>query len=489
MLDLTINQKGLERAVQRAREKNIIIPTFEQMRNPSLIPEPIRNKLGNLGLWDLDPTNLFRISWKNEPVAQGGGYGGVNYIELPSSLTGVKARIVLMLGKWFPTGAHKVGAAFGCLVPRLVTGQFDPTEQKAVWPSTGNYCRGGAYDSNLLGCESIAILPQGMSKERFDWLAKVAGETIKTPGSESNVKEIFDKCWELRQSGDKLMIFNQFDDMGNYLWHYHVTGHAMAELIAGLCPTPETNFKGVVLSTGSGGTLASGDYLKSLYPTSKIAASEALQCPTLLNNGFGDHRIEGIGDKHIPWVHNAKNTDMVIAIDDEIPMNLIRLFNEEAGKEFLVQQGIDSAVVDGLDQLGISSVANTLAAIKFAKYYELGEEDVVLTMATDSMEMYGSRLTELTEEKGEFSALNAAYAMGRLHTTGIDTMEELSYYGRKRIHNLKYYTWVEQQGKTYEEIQAQWQESSYWSSIPALAPEIDKHINEFNARTGLLAQL
>ena len=489
MLDLTINEAGLEKAVQRAREKNIIIPTMQQMRNPQLIPEPIRHKLRSLGLWDLDPTNLFRISWKNEPVASGGGFGDVNHIELPSSLTGVRARIVLMVGKWFPTGAHKVGAAFGCLVPRLVTGQFDPTEQKAVWPSTGNYCRGGAYDSNLLGCESIAILPEGMSQERFDWLARVAGETIKTPGSESNVKEIFDKCWELQQSGDKLMIFNQFDDMGNYLWHYHVTGYAMAELLRTLSSSPSEDFKGVVLATGSGGTLASGDYLKALYPTAKIAASEALQCPTLLNNGFGTHRIEGIGDKHVPWVHNTRNTDMVIAVDDEIPMNLIRLFNDPAGKEYLVRRGVPVDIVERLDQLGISSVANTIAAIKFAKYYELGEEDVVLTVATDSMEMYGSRLQELDETKGSFSELDAAYAFGRLHTTGIDTMEELGYYGRKRIHNLKYYTWVEQQGKTFAEIEAQWNDKNYWKSIPALAPEVDKRINEFNARTGLLEKL
>jgi cysteine synthase len=488
MLDLTINEKGLAHAVHQARKKNIIIPTFEQMRNPDKIPAPIRKKLASLGLWDLDPANLFRISWKNEPRAFGGGYGGVNYLELPSSLTGVRARIVLMLGKWFPTGAHKVGAAFGCLAPRLVTGQFDPTLEKAVWPSTGNYCRGGAYDSNLLGCESIAILPEGMSQERFDWLAKVAGETIKTPGTESNVKEIFDKCRELRNSGDKLQIFNQFDDMGNYLWHYTVTGPAMAELIKSLI-SRDSQYRGVVLATGSGGTIGSGDYLKTLYPTSKIAASEASQCPTLLNNGFGDHRIEGIGDKHVPWVHNVKNTDLIIAVDDEVPMKLIRLFNEPEGKQFLVSRGIAPKVVDSLELMGISSVANTIAAIKFAKYYELTEEDVVLTVATDSMEMYGSRLREMEEERGKMDVVASAVAWSALQQTATDLMEELTYQGRKRIHNLKYYTWVEQQGKTCQEIQAQWYDPDYWISTPALGPEMDKRINEFNERTGLLAKL
>ncbi|MGD2059088.1 MAG: pyridoxal-5-phosphate-dependent protein subunit beta, partial [Anaerolineales bacterium] len=205
MIDLTKVEGGFEKAVERARERDIIIPTFAQMRDPSLIPAEIKQKLSAIGLWDVNPLNLFRITWKNEPAESGGGFDGVNYIEFPPELTGVDARIIGLVGKWFPTGAHKVGAAFGCLVPRLITGQFDPTKQKAVWPSTGNYCRGGAYDSALLACESIAILPEGMSKERFDWLANIAGEVIKTPGSESNVKEIFDKCWELRESGEDLM--------------------------------------------------------------------------------------------------------------------------------------------------------------------------------------------------------------------------------------------------------------------------------------------
>ncbi len=195
MIDLTINEEQLKRTVQRARERDIIIPTFAQMKDPSSIPDGVKARLAQIGLWDIVSPNLFRITWKNEPVAHGGGFGGVNYLELPPSLTGVPARIIALVGKWFPTGAHKVGATFGCLVPRLVTGQFDPTSQKAVWPSTGNYCRGGAYDSALLACDSIAILPEEMSRERFEWLSRVAGEVIATPGCESNVKEIFDKCW------------------------------------------------------------------------------------------------------------------------------------------------------------------------------------------------------------------------------------------------------------------------------------------------------
>ncbi len=486
MIDLTVDSATLARAVERAREKNIIIPTFKQQRNPGLIPDTIIAKLKRVGLWDIDPLNLFRITWHNEAVADGGGFGDVNFIEFPKVLTGVDARIVAPVGKWFPTGAHKVGAAFGCLVPRLVTGQFDPTSQKAVWPSTGNYCRGGAYDSALLGCQSIAILPEEMSQERFDWLTTVAGEIIKTPGSESNVKEIFDKCWELRESGEDLVIFNQFDEFGNYLWHHEVTGPAMMSILECIMG-PEDKFAGLISATGSAGTIASGDYLKKQFPASKIAAAEALQCPTLLNNGFGAHRIEGIGDKHVPWIHNAKNTDMIIAVDDETAVYLIRLFNEPAGKKHLISKGLSETWVSGLDQLGISCAGNLAAAIKFAKYFELGPNDIVLTVLTDSMEMYASRLRELTEAHGEFTESDAAAVYAQhLQGLGIDNMEELTYYGRKRIHNLKYFTWVEQQGKTFEEIQAQWYDDDYWKQIPTCVDEIDSLIEEFNARTGLL---
>src|SRR5512143_3464536 len=344
MIDLTVQPERLEHTVKRARERNIIIPTYKQMKNPALIQAKIKEGLGKVGLWDVNPLNLFRITWHNEPTPQGGGFGGVNYLELPSSLTGTRARVVVLVGKWFPTGAHKVGAAFGCLAPRLVTGQFDPTMQKAVWPSTGNYCRGGAYDSALLGCQSIAILPEGMSRERFEWLSKIAGEVIATPGTESNVKEIFDKCWELRNSGQDLMIFNQFEEFGNYLWHYDVTGHALEEVLAKALQ-PGDALAGSVFTTGSAGTIGAGDYLKEIFPHSKLGASEALQCPTLLINGFGSHRIEGIGDKHVPWIHNVKNSDMVVAVDDEAPIQLIRLFNEPEGQKYLAQMGVSEALI------------------------------------------------------------------------------------------------------------------------------------------------
>lgn len=488
MIDLTRNEEALQKNIDRAKERNIIIPTIAQMRDPNKIPEKIRESLKNVGLWDINPLNLFRITWHNEPKEQGGQFGKPNFLVLPSELTGVKAKIICLIGKWFPTGCHKVGASFGCLVPRLVTGQFDVTYHKAVWPSTGNYCRGGAFNSKLLSCYSIAILPAEMSRERFEWLSTVASETIATPGCESNVKEIFDKTWELRTTRDDCMIFNQFEEMGNHLWHYNVTGPAIEEAY-NLIKDENSRFAGACFTSGSAGTTGAGDYLKDVFPNSKVGVGEALQCPTLLNNGFGGHRIEGIGDKHVPWIHNVRNTDMVIDIDDEDSQQTLRLFNEKAGREYLAKEaGVAPELVEKLDLLGISGIANVLCCIKMAKYYELTENDVLATVLTDSSSMYGSRIKELRDADGEYGTQVAAVRFNK-HILGqkIDNMKELGYYDRKTIHNLKYYTWVEQQGRTSEELNALWYDPEHtWKAVEHQADEIDALIDEFNERTGLL---
>lgn len=477
----------LKNTIQRCKEKNIIVPTYKQMANPDLVPEGIKDELSKIGLWDLNPRNLFRLTWQNEPVHTGGGFGDVNYMELPPELTGVKARIIVLIGKFFPTGAHKVGATFGPLVEKLISGQFDPTRQKALWPSTGNYCRGGAYDGYLLGCPSIAVLPEEMSQERYAWLEKVGAEIIRTPGGEANVKEIYDKVKELEaERGDEIVTLNQFDEIGNALWHYAVTGRAMEKVFKKINPGQQ-RFSGLFLTQGSAGTLGSADYLRIKFPKIKVGAGEALQVPTLLQNGYGAHRIEGIGDKHVPWIHNMKNMDMVIGIDDNIAMNLIRLFNDPVGHKMLIANGIDPDLVGKLNYLGISSIANIAGAIKMAKYYEYNEHDVVFTVATDSMEMYQSRLSELNQEHGTYNETRAHIDFER-YLQGLDSegILELSYRDKKRMHNLKYFTWVEQQGKTVEELDAQWYDDTYWSSKFALADEWDEKIEAFNAETGLL---
>jgi cysteine synthase len=481
----------MENTIRRCRERQVIIPTYGQMRNPETVPEKIREKLKAIGLWDLNPFNLFRITWKNEPVDSGGGYGGVNYLEIPRELSGVKARILMLIGKFFPTGSHKVGATFGPLVEKLVTGRFDPTCQKALWPSTGNYCRGGAYDSYLLGCKAIAILPEEMSAERFDWLKKLGAEVFATPGCESNVKEIYDKAKALiAERGEEIVNLNQFEEFGNPMWHFSVTGPAMEEVF-NLVKRPADRFSGVFLTQGSAGTLGSTDYLRTRYPFMKVCAGEALQCPTLLYNGYGGHRIEGIGDKHVPWVHNIRNMDLVAGIDDEDNIRLMRLFNEPAGREFLNREvSVDPAVVGRLGLLGISSIANLMGAVKLARYFEMDEHDVIFTVATDSMDMYHSRIREQKDLHGSLDAARSAVIYeSSLLSLKTDHMFELSYYDKKRIHNLKYFTWVEQQGKTVEELNAQWYDEGYWPGQYAKVAEWDEKIREFNEKTGVLKVL
>jgi cysteine synthase len=468
----------IKKTAALCKKRGVVIPTFAQMRDPHLVPQFVRAQLSTVGLWDVNPLNLFRITWKND--VNTGLFGGVNYLEIPREITGVKARVIGLIGKYFPTGAHKVGAAFGCLVPRLVSGEFDPAHHKAVWPSTGNFCRGGAFDCALLGCTPVAILPEEMSKERFQWLREIGAEVIATPGCESNVKEIYDKCWELKKDPANI-IFNQFEEFGNPIWHYNVTGPAVEEVFRGL-GTSGLNAAAYISATGSAGTIAAGDYLKKQFPHLKVVASEALQCPTLFMNGFGGHRIEGIGDKHVPWVHNVRNTDAVAAIDDEDCMRALRLFNEPEGKKYVATLGVPNDQIDRLSLLGISGIGNMLAAVKTAKYFELTANDVVFTVFTDSVDLYQSRLEELRRERGSYSAIQAAKDhAGPLAHQSIDFYKELTYYERKAIHNLKYYTWVEQQGKTYEEINAQW-DPEYWRGL--FEDEVgyfDQLIGEFNS--------
>ncbi len=473
-----LNHEVIKKTAARCRDRGITIPTFAQMRNPNLIPRAIQEKLSKVGLWDINPVNLFRITWKNDMKT--GLYGGVNYIEIPKEITGVKARIIGLVGKYFPTGAHKVGAAFGCLVPRLVSGEFDPEKHKAVWPSTGNFCRGGAFDCALLDCTPVAILPEEMSKERFAWLREIGAEVIATPGCESNVKEIYDKCWELKRDPNNI-IFNQFEEFGNPIWHYNVTGPAIEEVFHGL-NVESGRAAAFISATGSAGTIAAGDYLKKQFPHLKVVASEALQCPTLLMNGFGGHRIEGIGDKHVPWVHNVHNTDAVVAIDDEDCMRVLRLFNEPAGHEYLSSLGVSEKEIQNLPLLGISGIGNLLAAMKAAKYFELNENDVVFTIFTDSTDLYKSRLDELRDERGGYTVMQAAKDhAGPLAHQSIDYFKELSYYERKAIHNLKYFTWVEQQGRTSEDLNAQWSLEFWTRMFEEEVKVFDSMIEEFNA--------
>jgi cysteine synthase len=483
-----------QRTVDRFREKGILLPTFAQLANPETLPSHIRSALATVDPDAPDALNLFRVHWYNDGTRR--GLGRVpEHLELPSSLTGVPARIVVALGDRFPMiNAHKVLAAYGCLVPRIVTGTFDPTTQRALWPSTGNYCRGGVAISRIMGCHGVAVLPEGMSEERFRWLEQwVAApeDIIRTPGTESNVKEIYDACAGLARDPNNV-ILNQFSEFGNYLAHYSVTGPALAHLAESMKEADaEVNVAAFVSASGSAGTLAAGDYLKERYGA-KIAAVEALECPTLLYNGFGEHNIQGIGDKHEPFIHNVMNTDVATAVSDHATDCLELLFNEPSGRDYLVnRRGVSREVIERLPSLGLSSICNVVAAIKLAKYFRLGSHDVVLTVATDGAMMYATERAKAVRKyfNGRFDAVAAAETFGQ-YLAGIatDHFLELDSHDRDRIFNLGYYTWVEQQGVSIGEFEAR-RSQQFWRQLRTVVPAWDAMIAEFNREVGAEAAI
>ncbi|GKT33509.1 cysteine synthase, putative [Aduncisulcus paluster] len=475
--------------IDLCRERGVMLPTLEMMRDPSKIPASIIEKLKTVGLHDRNPLNLFRINWHNECSEHGGVFKKVpTYISMPKKILGISSKIVVMCGKYFPTGAHKVGATYCVLVDGLATGTFDPKTQKAIWPSTGNYCRGGAFNSLLLGCQAVAVLPEEMSKERFHWLKDHGAEVHATPGCESNVKEVFDKTAELHKSDPVHMrVFDQFSVMGNPAWHAAVTGPALAECVED-ARTGEEELSGTFFTTGSAGTIAASDFLRKSHPHIQCGVGEALQCPTILENGFGGHRIEGIGDKHIPWVYNAKTANVVCALDDEVVMRVFRLFNEKIGQEYLAKvTGEPIESIKQLELMGISGVANMLGCLKMAKYYEMNETDILATVATDSAAMYQSRLKELTEERGAYTEVQAMIDHAMLLELTTSHTQELTFAMRRRVHNLKYFTWIEGMGFDVEELRAQWYDKKYWErEVFGLAERTDKAIKEFNEKVGLL---
>ena len=474
-----------QRATARFRDAGIRLPTIAQLARPSSIPDEIRTALDGVDPDAADPLNLFRVHWFNGPDRRRQSEVPVHVV-LPPELTGVQAKIIVATGDRFPMiGAHKVLAAYGCLVPRLVTGQFDLDAQRAVWPSTGNYCRGGVAISTILGCRSVAVLPEGMSIERFRWLeqwTRDPRDIVRTPGSESNLKEIYDACHRLAEDPQNV-ILNQFSEFGNYIIHRAVTGPALAAVFEAVKGEGDLRARAFVCASGSGGTLAAGDHLKERYRGLEIAAVEAVECPTLLRNGYGEHNIQGIGDKHIPLIHNVFNTDYVIGVSDRASDRLNVLFNTDAGRDHLTgRKGVQPALIAALEHLGLSAIANVVAAIKLCKHLDLGPEDAVLTVATDGASMYRSQLDKTLAEEfpSGFDAVDAGEVFGR-HLAGIGTDDvlELTRTDRQRIFNLGYYTWVEQQGVSLEDFDRR-RDPAFWDGLMEMVPVWDRMIEAFN---------
>ena len=485
-----VDEKARRSAVERLRAAQVLLPTLAQLADPSQAPGELSAALDAVDPDEPRAANLFRVHWYHDARRRRRA-ALPGYIELPEPLTGVKARIVVALGCRFPmVGAHKVLAAYGCLVPRLVTGRFDPARHKAVWPSTGNYCRGGVAISRILGCRGVAVLPAGMSRERFNWLQRWVAEPadiVRTPGTESNVKEIYDKCHELARDPANV-ILNQFSEYGNYLVHFHCTGRALGAIFEHLLRhDPGLRLAALVAATGSAGTIAAGDYLKADYGA-RIVAVEALECPTMLYNGYGQHNIQGIGDKHIPLIHNVMNTNVVVAVSDRSTDALNVLFNTEAGRGYLAtRRRVDPELVAALEGLGLSGIANVLAAIKTAKHLDLTQSDVIVTVATDSAAMYASErerclVTRFAEGFDEVAA-GEVFA-GHLLAAAEDHLIELTHVDRKRIFNLGYYTWVEQQGIALEEFDRR-RNQAFWRELQESIGPWDRLIEDFNRETGV----
>jgi cysteine synthase len=479
-----------ERVIGRFREQRILLPTFAQLRDPSTIPANVRAALAHVDPDVADPLNLFRVHWYN-PL-EGRGFVEVpDHVVLPPELTGVDSPIILAFGDRFPMiTAHKVLAAYACLVPRVVTGQFDPTRHRAIWPSTGNYARGGVAISTLMGCRGVAVLPENMSRERFEWLDRWTTnpeDVIRTPGSESNVKEIYDTCNELEKDPGNF-ILNQFSEFANHVGHYTVTGAALDHVFRTVAASnPGLRLAAYVSASGSAGTLGAGDYLKDVHG-SKIVAVEALECPTMLYNGFGEHNIQGIGDKHIPLIHNVMNTDVAVAVSDRATDELQLAANTPEGRAaFARRTGASPELLDALTHFGLSSWCNTLAAIKTAKALGLGPRDAIVTVATDGADLYRSEqdlfLARHYADGYDEAAAEAAIAR---HLEGADEAHvlECTQVDRNRIFNLGYFTWVEQQGVAVADFEAR-RHQSFWRELHGLAPKFDEMIDEFNARTGV----
>ncbi len=482
-----VDQGVYERTVARFREAKIVLPTFSELADPTTIAPAVRAELAGIDPDSAHPLNLFRVHWWNDDARR--GIAAVpSYVSLPSSLTGVPAKILVALGDRFPMiAAHKVLAAYGCLVPRLVTGQFDPTVHRAVWPSTGNYCRGGVAISRILGCHGVAVLPAGMSRERFAWLEKWClspDDIVRTPGTESNVKEIYDECARIDRD-PKNIVFNQFCEFGNYLVHLHVTGRALEAVFH----AEQSKHRGLGLAaytsaTGSAGTLAAGDWLKERLGA-RIVAVESTECPTLLYNGYGEHNIQGIGDKHVPYIHNVMNTDLVAGVSDHATDMLYVLFNTDVGRAYLSERrGVPKETIATLGDFGFSGIANVLAAIKTAKRLRLGPDDAIVTVATDGAAMYGTERDKaaLKHFPGGFDAVAAGETFGR-HILGqsTDDLLELAQRDRERIFNLGYFTWVEQQGVPLADFDAR-KKQSFWRDLRPLFTAWDGMIGQFNAR-------
>lgn len=357
-------------------------PTYEEMLNPNLIDPKIKKALSEQSD-ELDPINLFNISWKTKD-------NKVNKVVLPKALTGIDANIVVLLGKHFPSGSHKVGPAYSTLIEGCVDKEIIPGKHTILGPSTGNFGIGVAYISNLMKFDAIVIMPDNMSKERYDRIQQYGAKLDLTPGTESDVILTLERTFKLKENQNNRALA-QFELMPNYRFHRHVTGNSAIEAVKGIGNGRIACFAS---APGSAGTLAAGDQIKSAFPDAKIVALEPYECSTLMNGGRGQHRIEGIGDKMCTLIHNVLNTDFIALVKDDDAVKGLKIIHD--APQILIENGVDPKIANQLrDLFGVSGICNIIGAIKMAKYLRLGKDDNIVTVATDSFDRYESVIEDL----------------------------------------------------------------------------------------------
>lgn len=359
-------------------------PTYQEMLGPETLPEAIRRKAAAARRDEMDPANLFNITWR-------GADNRVRHVLLPKELTGVEANILVLIGRDFPSGSHKVGPAYSTLMEGEVAGEIDIGASTMIGPSTGNFGIGVAYVSRLKGYPAVVIMPEQMSAERYERIRHYGGQLDLTPGSESDVILVLERTQEYKKD-PRNKILAQFELLPNYRFHRYVTGRSALEAAR---PYGNGRVAAFVAAPGSAGTLAAGDEIKARFPDCLVWAIEPRECSTLFNNGRGTHRIEGIGDKMVTLIHNVLTTDYLALIhDDDCVMGLELLERRPAVVERILRLPPRSLTsFQGL--FGISGICNILGAIRTARFLHLAPDDNVVTIATDGFDRYPSVLAEL----------------------------------------------------------------------------------------------
>ena len=357
-------------------------PTYAEMRNPLLLPSALRTAAKDaLNSDALNAVNLFNINWKNTGDQ-------VEALVLPKELTGVQANIVVLSGRNFPSGSMKVGPAYVTLAEHEALDGLRPGDKAVIGPSTGNFGIGTAYISRLKGYRAIVVMPDNMSRERYERIRKYEGDLDLTPGTESDVILTLERTHsEYVSKPDEYVVLAQFELLPNYRFHRHVTGDAVVQSVRDIGNGRVAAF---VSAPGSAGTLAAGDYVKSIWRDARTVALEPRECSTLYDGGQGQHRIEGIGDKMVTLIHNVFNTDLLMLIHDDDTVRGMEVM-QSATQVLVDRLGVPSDVACELyGKFGPSCICNIVGAIKTAKYLGLGPEDNVVTIATDSYDRYPS---------------------------------------------------------------------------------------------------